>query len=73
MIKSQLELIGKRNQADCLTLYYSIHIRTLAITHQIMALSKAKTEEDESIFKDEIADIKTEIDKYIKKIRKLTK
>ena len=38
-----------------------------------MALSKAKDEEDNQIFKDEIADIKTEIDKYIKKIRKLTK
>jgi len=43
----------------------------MAITHQIMALAKGKDEEGNQIYKDEIADIKTDQDKYIKKIRKL--
>lgn len=45
----------------------------MAITHQIMALAKGKDEEGNQIYKDEIADIKTDQDKYIKKIRKLQK
>ena len=69
MIKSQLDLIGRRNQLDDHTLYYSIKIRGMCITHQIMALSKKKDEEGNQIYKDEIADIKTMMDKYIKKIK----
>ena len=38
-----------------------------------MALNKVKDEEGNKIFTDEIADIKTEMDKYLKKIRKLAK
>ena len=34
---------------------------------------KVKDEEGNQIYKDEIADIKTDMDKYIKKIRKLLK
>jgi len=45
----------------------------MAITHQIMALSKVKDEEGNQIYKDEIADIKTDMDKYIKKIKKILK
>jgi len=38
-----------------------------------MALNKVKDEEGNKIFTDEIANIKTDMDKYLKKIRKLTK
>jgi hypothetical protein len=38
-----------------------------------MALSKVKDEEGKKIFEDEIANIKTDMDKYLKKIRKLEK
>ena len=38
-----------------------------------MALNKVKDEEGNKIFTDEIANIKTDMDKYLKKIRKLAK
>lgn len=51
MIKNQFELVGRKNQLENQTLFYSIKIRNWAITHQILALCKLKDEEGNQIYK----------------------
>lgn len=47
----------------------SIRIRSLTVTHQILALSTRKNDEGEKVHKAEIENIKTEIEAWLKKVR----
>ena len=53
----------------CLLLW-SIKVRALTITHQLLSTNMTKDEEGNKIWKPKIEELKLEVEKFIKKITK---
>ena len=70
MIRNQFDRLGRRNMAETLCLLWSIQVRALTITHQLMSTNTLKDEEGVKLMKPKVEEIKTNIENIIKKITK---
>lgn len=68
LVREQMEILSTRNSIDCQSIYRSIEVRALVITHQI--LNKAKNKDLNTV---DIESIKDQVSVELKKIKAMRK